>query len=51
MCDDRLHLPVEADDPELDGCLLDAFSEDDGFCFAKLEAIEWRMKQRVRLSG
>lgn len=33
-------------DAEFDGCLLDAFCEDEGFAFAKLEEIEWQSMQR-----
>jgi len=32
--------------PEFDGCLLDAFCEDEGLALAKLDEIEWRLIQQ-----
>ena len=47
MSDEIVLLRVPAADAEFDGCLLDAFCEDEGFAFAKLEEVEWQMIQRT----
>ncbi|RYF12915.1 MAG: hypothetical protein EOO77_16700 [Oxalobacteraceae bacterium] len=46
VCDDALPFLTLTADSGFGGCLLDAFCEDEGFAFAKLEEIEWRLIQR-----
>lgn len=45
VSDDQALLQATAD-AEFDGCLLDAFCEDEGLAFAKLDEVEWRWIQR-----
>jgi len=46
VSDDAMSLLSPAAGPEFDGCLLDAYCEDEGFALAKLEEIEWRLIKR-----
>lgn len=48
VSDDAMLLVPSTAGSEFDGCLLDAFCEDEGFAFAKLEEIEWRSIQVAR---
>lgn len=46
MSDGAMLLLPSAVGSEFDGCLLDAFCEDEGLALAKLDEIEWRLTQR-----
>ena len=43
---DNLTLFRSAADAEFERSLLDAFCEDEGFAFAKLDEVEWQLIQR-----
>ncbi len=45
VSEDAMLLLTPLTKPEFDGCLLDAFCEDEGFAFAKLDEIEWQSMQ------
>ena len=48
MVDDAALLRTPTADARFDGCLLDAFCEDEGLALAKLDEIEWQMIQHTR---